>query len=110
MPALWEQPLSVTIIGDSQCTIAALEKSGGLLAPYFANRVSEISSNLIEVSKITQVSPVYHVAGPMNPADIPTRKSSTSADLQSSSIWMSGPSFLYDDRDCMPLTLSLIHI
>ncbi len=28
--ALWEKPTSVTITGDSQCTIAALEKSGGL--------------------------------------------------------------------------------
>ena len=38
--ALWEKPTSVTIAGDSQCTIAALEKSGGLLAPYFARALS----------------------------------------------------------------------
>merc|ERR1712239_69874 len=53
--ALWEKPSSVTLAGDSQCTIAALEKSGGLLAPYFANRVSEISRNLKEVSETVQV-------------------------------------------------------
>jgi hypothetical protein len=104
IPALWEKPASVTIAGDSQCTVAALEKSGGLLAPYFANRVSEIALNLAEISKDVKVSPVYHLPGPLNPADIPTRESASAADLEPASVWFSGPSFLHMDLEDMPLS------
>ena len=39
------KPVQITIAVDSQCTISAIEKSGGLLAPYFASRVSEAMNN-----------------------------------------------------------------
>ena len=35
------KPRRITLATDSQCTISAIEKSGGTLAPYFASRVSE---------------------------------------------------------------------
>ena len=102
--ALWEKPTSVTIAGDSQCTIAALEKSGGLLAPYFANRVSEIVRNLKEVSETVEVGDVLHLAGPLNPADLPTRETCSADDLNPDSEWMSGPAFLYKSRAEIPMS------
>ena len=102
--ALWEKPSSVTLTGDSQCTIAALQKSGGLLAPYFANRVSEIVRNLKEVLKTVKVGDVLHLAGPLNPADLPTRETCTASDLSPDSVWMLGPAFLYKPRAEMPLS------
>ena len=50
--AMWEKPTHIFISGDSQCTIAAIEKSGEKLAPYFSNRVSEISRNLEEIKDV----------------------------------------------------------
>ena len=70
-----EKPSEVFIAGDSQCTIAALEKSGDQLGPYFCNRVSEILQNLDEAKNMVdgiQIHPVYHVAGIENPADLIT--------------------------------------
>ena len=97
VPVLWESPLSVTIVGDSQCTIAALEKPGSFMAPYFANRISEVTRNISDVKEFVDVGPVYHVPGSLNPADIPTRKSSTAADLSTGSHWMARPPFLYQE-------------
>merc|ERR1712082_19421 len=102
--ALWEKPSSATLAGDLQCTIAALEKSGGLLAPYFTNQVSEISRNLKEVSETVQVGEVQHLAGPLNPADLPTQETCTASDLSPDSVWMSGPTFLYKPHAEMPLS------
>merc|ERR1712082_24003 len=102
--ALWEKPTSVTIAGDSQCTIATPEKSGGLLAPYFANQVSEIVRNMKEVSETVEGGDVLHLAGPLNPADLPTRETCSADDLNPDSEWMSGPAFLYKSRAEMPMS------
>ena len=102
--ALWEKPTSVTIAGDSQCTIAALKTSGGLLAPYFANRVSEIVRNLKEVAETVKVGDILHLAGPLNPADLPTRETCLADDLNPDSVWTSGPAFLYKPHAEMPMS------
>ena len=39
--AMDDKPIQVLTAVDSQCTISAFEKSGGLLAPYFASQVAE---------------------------------------------------------------------
>ena len=70
----------------------------------FCNRVSEITRNLEDLAAEVPVEPILHVPGTLNPADIPTRSSSTVADLQPDSTWMSGPGFLYSERDAMPLS------
>ena len=49
--AMEVKPSRITIAVDSQCTISAIEKSGGVLAPYFAARVSESMTNLAEVAE-----------------------------------------------------------
>ena len=41
----------VTTAVDSQCTIAAMDKSGSILAPYFASRVSEAANNLSDLAE-----------------------------------------------------------
>ena len=83
------KPSQITLIVNSQCTISALDKSGGLLAPYFASRVSEAMINLAELGEETRVLPVQHVPGPLNPADIPTRDKTTIEEVKMESIWQS---------------------
>ena len=99
-----QKPSQVTTAVDSQCTISALEKSGGVLAPYFASRVSEAAANLRELADITTVHPVQHVPGLLNPADIPTRATSTVEDVQDGSIWQSGPAYLSLPRENWPFS------
>ena len=53
-----QKPHQVTIAVDSQCTISAVKKSGGLLAPYFASRVSEAALNLADLAEYTLVHPL----------------------------------------------------
>ena len=98
---MWEKPASVVICGDSQCTIAAMERSGERLAPYFCNCVSEITRNLEDLREHTEVEPIQHVPGPLNPADLPTRETATMSDLQPGSTWMDGPDFLHLEREEM---------
>ena len=75
-------------------TVSARNKSGGLLAPYFASRVSEAMANLSELAEETIVHPVQHVPGLLNPADIPTRDRTTAEEVKMGSIWQSGPAYL----------------
>ena len=39
-------PENVVLMGDSECCISMMEKSGSSLAPYFFNRVGEIRNNI----------------------------------------------------------------
>ena len=57
------RPEQVTLVTDSQCTISAVEKSGGLLAPYFASRISEASANLTEIAEHFVMNPILPVPG-----------------------------------------------
>ena len=66
--AMAEKPERAILCGDSECSIAALEKAGGVLGPFFANRVSEIHENLRQLGEIVdEVDPVYHIPGDLNP-------------------------------------------
>ena len=98
------KPSQLTIAVDSQCTVSALEKSGGLLSPYFASRISEAVSNLSDIAEETEILPVQHVPGVLNPADIPTRASTTPDEVREGSIWQSGPSYLTLPHDQWPFS------
>ena len=98
------KPSQITPAVDSQCTIAAMEKSGGLLAPYFASRVSEAAANLAELAEVTIVNPIQHVPGPQNPADIPTRPNASYEDVAANSIWQNGPDYLSLPRESWPFS------
>ena len=95
---------------DSECTISAFEKSGGVLAPYFASRISEASGNLADLAESTTVEPVMHVPGSLNPADIPTRANSKPEDVCQASIWQSGPNFLSLPRSEWPLSRDFLDL
>ena len=60
--AMDQKPSLITIAMDSQCTISAMEKSGGLLAPYFASRASEASANLADLAAETEVGQLMFLA------------------------------------------------
>ena len=98
------KPARVSLAVDSQCTISALEKTGGLLAPYFASRVSEATSNLSEIAEETDVEPLQHVPGPLNPADLPTRASTLPEEVSDDSVWANGPAYLTLPREHWPFS------
>ena len=102
------------MIGDSQCTISALESVTAILGPYFANRILELESTIngwgvlntdsemIETPLKTilanndtiMVDPIYHTAGELNIADMATRGKVEIKDVGYGSVWQSGPSYL----------------
>ena len=53
--AMHEKPSVILTAVDIQCTISAMEKPGGVLAPYFASRVAEAETNLAELAEVALV-------------------------------------------------------
>ena len=98
------KPSRITLAVNSQCTISAIEKSGGILAPYFARRVSESMGNLAELAEDIEIDPVQHVPGTQNPADIPTRATTTPYEVREGGVWQDGPAFLRLSRDLWPFS------
>ena len=92
---------------DSECAVAALEKSGSTLLPYFSNRVAEASSLLQELKSLThRLHPVYHIPGVTNPADLGTRGQTGIDKLDRGSIWQTGPSFLLGPEEEWPTAIA----
>ena len=104
------KPREITIAVDSQCTVSALEKSGGLLAPYFASRVSESLANIAELADEIMVNPVQHVPGPLNPADIPTRNTTKPDEVMEGSIWQNGPAYLALSKEHWPFSRDFLDL
>ena len=107
--AMDEKPYQITTAVDSECTISAFEKSGGVLAPYFASRVSEASSNLSEIAEEIVVQPVMHVPGTLNPADIATRATAQPEDVMQGRMWQNGPDYLLLPRTEWPLSRNFLN-
>ena len=107
--AMDEKPYQITTAVDSECTISAFEKSGGVLAPYFASRVSEASSNLSEIAEEIVVHPVMHVPGTLNPADIATRATAQPEDVMQGRMWQNGPDYLLLPRTEWPLSRNFLN-
>ena len=64
------------MLGDSECTLASIEKTSGALGEYFGNRVGEILDNQAKMQEICPVGDEgerYHVSSDDNAADKPTR-------------------------------------
>ena len=93
--AFTTKPARVTLITDSQCSMAALDVNASSLATFFANRALEIANTMtkwgeqlsdakvelepehdsatsLQQSSVTKVDLVQHTPGPKNPADWPT--------------------------------------
>ena len=103
-----ETPDNITLIGDSEWSIAMLDKSGSSLAPYFCNWVGEIRSNLDLIREHCPVEPLQHVSGDLNPSDLPTRGLALPEDLKEDSLWQRGPDFLRLPRESWPISRDFV--
>ena len=119
-----EKPCRITMIGDSECTIAALENQTANLASYFANRIMEVEDKMkswgVKVPEEnclldteeeilmgdypTEVDPVFHIAGTDNVADLATRGAASVRSISSGSVWQDGPSYLQGSRKFWPIS------
>ena len=117
--ALDTRPLRVTVITDSQCSVAALDVNASSLATFFANRALEISNTmkswgpshpdakkeltdqeLAELLKntVTHVDLLQHTPGLSNPADWPTRGQLGWQNMGPGTVWQDGQPYLRQDR------------
>ena len=99
-------PTRVWLLGDSECTLASIVKTSGAFGEYFGNRVGEIldiQARIQEYCEVGENGEWYHVASANNPADQPTRMSSTADDISSNSPWQRGPDYLYCPRETWPV-------
>jgi hypothetical protein len=87
-----DPPLRISLMGDSECTIAAVECEDGVLQTWFANRVAEILDHMAswEAAGVT-VDPLHHWPGLRNIADIATKGKAELQDVSPSSEWQRGP-------------------
>ena len=94
----------VVVSVDSQCTLAALQKPGAQMKPYFSNRVAEATLLLSEArAKVGVLDPVQFVPGHLNPSDLGTRGDVGVSQLGAGSTWQKGPSFLLTPRPEWPV-------
>ena len=92
MAGLSELPEQITLNGDSECTISAVECEDGVLQTWFSNRVAEIIGHMEEWEKLgVKVDPLQHWPGIRNIADLATRGKGTIADVMPGSEWQCGP-------------------
>ena len=113
----------VTLIGDSECTIASYESKHTILAAFFANRIAEITNTIkewgellekkddvfqeltinMDEEQVTRVDKLMHIAGPKNIADLGTRGTANMEDIGEDSEWQRGPKFLREARSSWPI-------
>ena len=71
MAGLPELPERITLNGDSECTISAVECEDGVLQTWFSNRVAEILGHMEEWEKLgVKVDPLQHWPGVRNIAGV----------------------------------------
>ena len=96
---------SVSMFTDSMCSLGSLSKTGGLLRPFFSNRVSKIKRIREQLQElVNELPPVHHIPGSSNPADRGTRGHALLRDLGSGSLWQEGPDFLRQPYTEWPTT------
>ena len=96
-------PVRISLNGDSECTISAVESEDGVLETWFSNRVAEVLGHMEAWSQLgIQVDPLMHWPGLRNIADIGTKGKATLADLGPSSEWLNGPRELSQPRETWP--------
>ena len=115
----------MTICGDSECTISAVDASSSVLASYFANRISEVTS-ILEKAHTYQGPPIsvyeempdnqegclvdklQHIAGVANIADLLSRANAKYEDISEGSEWRTGPSFITGHRSKWPVSRDFV--
>ena len=107
LSSMRETPSSLTFCLDSECTIAAVDSENGLLKPYLANRRAVVKGKVQEWKlkyPETDFEDLQHIAGPLNPADLPTRTNCCAQDVDMNSTWQNGPAFLQLPRNQWPVS------
>ena len=98
-------PHKIWLLGDSECTLATVEKTSGALGEYFGNRCGEILDNqacMQELCPVGEEGEWYHVSSKDNAADRPSRSDSVIVDISSDSAWQKGPAYLYNPVHTWP--------
>ena len=124
------RPRRVTLVTDSECSVASCDVNAGSLATFFANRVLEIQETMTswgtqigdvgakdELDHLTLeelgeagtlVDLVQHTPGLENPADMPTRDKVSWSDLGPDSTWQKGPAYLMGPRMHWPVSREFV--
>ena len=129
--ALSVRPARVTIMTDSQCSVAACDLNASSLQMFFRNRVLEIITGMsewgpvgkleakaemldsdmellnslqVEGKELSMVDLIHHIPGEGNPADMPTRDETPWSELEPGKVWQNGPSYLLGPRAAWPMT------
>ena len=87
----------VWFIGDSECTLASLEKINAPFGEYFGNRIGEIQDAQAKIEKICPVGENgewWYTRSCNNAADQATRPDSTPSDVDVNSKWQKGLEFI----------------
>ena len=100
-------PVRACLILDSECTISCLESRTSLLKPFLHNRRAEILDNMEKIRKYCPMEDVQHVAGILNPADLPTRGVKLD-EIGIGSLWQSGAEFLSLPRSQWPVSREFV--
>ena len=95
------------MIGDSECTLACLEKVNSAFGEYFGNRIGEIFELQAKIElhcKVGYDGEWWHTESKNNAADILTRVDATVEDVAQGSDWQVGRSFLEKPPPKWPIT------
>ena len=85
-------PKKISLFGDSECTISAVDCMDGQLDIWFGNRVAEVLDHMEAWRKMgIQVDELHHWPGLRNVADIATKGRAVLADIGPESEWQNGP-------------------
>ena len=101
--SLPDTPATVTLIGDSQCIISAVDNTTSLFTPFMQTRLSEIIENIQALKLICPVEDLMYVKSELNIADLGTRNDGRLKNIGINSTWQTGPAFLTEARDLWPI-------
>ena len=100
-----ELPERLWMIGDSECTLASIEKTSAAFGEFFGNRVGEIHQNQAKIEAFCPVGENgewYHTDTHSNAADRATRLDSTVNDIALGSQHQCGPPYIRLSRSEWP--------
>ena len=129
MKALDVKPKRITMLTDSQCSVAACSVNANSLAVFFSNRVIEITAaraewgsargmeadqemtieqeQALEGTEVV-VDHFQHTPGVVNPADWPTRGNLDWEKMQEGEEYQLAPSYVRQDRSTWPVSRDFV--
>ena len=105
IPGMQQKPNRISLFGDSECTISAVDCMDGQLDIWFGNRVAEVLEHMEAWRKMgIEVDELHHWPGASNIADIATKGKAVLDDVGPESEWQNGPWQARLPRDRWPAT------